>query len=496
MAIPQTKYVNIISSVGGTSQVSQRDLMGRIFTANPLVPAGAVVEFSGGSANALTAVGNYFGIASEEYKFASKYFGYVSRKGTMAQKISFAPHITTDTSAVLYGAVKSASLADFTSVSNGELNFTADDTVFALSGVDLTAATSLTEVAQVIQTAIDAVVADVVDFVYDSTSGRFALSTVATGEGHTLTYATGNLAGLLGMNEGNNGAILSDSAVATSGLQALADSAETSNNFYSFTFLTDISGEEKAIAEWVQAQNVRYMWSLGVSVSNAGTMSSDLLEYRGIGLTLDAHDEKAEFLPMAVSGAINFNEANASTDFMYQQAGGITASVSSQADADAYDAIRVNYYGSTQQAGNLISFYQNGVLTGDITSMGVYVNEAWLKDAISTNILNLRLSLDSLPANETGLGYVKLAVQEVIEKALFNGVISVGKTLDATQRAYISQITGNSSAWQDIQSVGYWLTAEIKKYTENDVEKYKVSYLLVYAKGDSINFVDGRDIMI
>lgn len=496
MAIPQTKYVNIISAVGGTSQVSQRDLMGRVFTANPLVPAGAVVEFSGGSSAALTAVGNYFGMASDEYKFASKYFSYVSRKGTMAQKISFAPHNTANTSARLFGAVKSASLSDFTTLTNADVTFVADSTTFALTGLDFSSETSLNGVATVIQTALDTVSDDKVDFAYNATLGRFEASTVATGADHEISYATGSLAELLGMNEGNTGAILSESAVATTGLQALKDSAELSNNFYSFTFLTSVSGEETAIAEWVEAQNIRYMWSLGVTTANASTMSASLLEYDGVGLTLDVNNEKAEFLPMAVAAAINFDDANASVDFMYQQASGITPSVSSQTDADAYDAIRVNYYGSTQQAGNLISFYQNGVLTGDITSMGVYVNEAWLKDAITTNLLNLRLSLDSLPANETGLGYVKLSIQEIIEKALFNGVISVGKTLDSTQKAYVAQLTGDASAWQDIQSVGYWLTASIQKYTENNVEKYKVTYLLVYAKGDSINFVDGRDIMI
>ncbi len=496
MAIPQTKYINIISAVGGTSQVSQRDLMGRVFTANPLVPAGSVVEFSGGSNTALTAVGNYFGIGSDEYKFASKYFGYISRKGTTPQKISFAPHATSATSARLFGSVKSASLADFTVLTNTNVTFKADSTTFVLTALDLHSATSFTDVASIIQEALNTVSDGVATFEYNTTLGRFVFATVATGAEHTVDYATGTLAPLFGMNEGNNGAIISESSGVTTGLKALSDSAELSNNFFSFTFLTSVTGEETDIAAWVKAQNIRYMWSMGVTSANAGTMASAMAEYDGVGLTLDKHSEKAEFLPMAISAAINYGVANASVDFMYQQASGITPSVDSQTDANAYDAIRVNYYGSTQQAGNLVSFYQNGVLMGDVSSMGVYTNEAWLKDAIFTNLLNMRLSLDSLPANETGLGYVKLSIQEIIEQALFNGVISAGKTLDTTQKAYISQLTGDAGAWQDIQSVGYWLTASVVKYTEQGVEKYKVSYLLVYAKGDSINFVDGRDILI
>lgn len=496
MAISQTKYVNIISAVGGVSQVSQRDLMGRIFTSNPLVPAGAVVEFSGGSSTALASVGNYFGTASDEYKFAAKYFGYISRKGTQPQKISFALHAASATPATLYGAVKSATLADFTVLTNIDVTFQVDDTTLALTALDLHSATSFAEVATIIQAALNTASADTAIFDYDATLGRFVFKSVATGADHSVQYATGTLAALFGMNEGNNGAIISDSSAATSGLNTLKASAELSNNFYSFTFFTDVSSEKEDIAAWVKAQNIRYMWSLAVSSANAGTISSALMDYDGVGLTLDVNNEKANFLPMAIAAAINYETANASVDFMYQQASGITASVTGDTDATAYDTARVNYYGSTQQAGNLVSFYQNGVLLGSVSSMGVYTNEAWLKDAITTNLLNLRLSLDSLPANTTGLGYVKLSIQEIIEKALYNGVISVGKTLDATQKAYIAQLTGDAAAWQDIQSVGYWLMATVEKYTESGIEKYKVSYLLVYAKGDSINYVDGRDILI
>lgn len=487
MAIPQTKYVNIISAVGGTSQVSQRDLMGRVFSNNPSLPYGAVVEFTG-----IDAVGNYFGTASAEYTFAEKYFGYVSRSGNIPQKISFALHSDTALGARLYGKAKSTTLGALTELTNADITFKIGGTEYAATGIDLSSATSFANVASLITAALPEAALTAIDsFVYNADLARFVLTASATGAESTIDYATGSLASLLGLDAAD--AILSNGSAAETGLIALKSSAELSNNFYSFTFLTSIAGEEESIAAWVKAQNIRYMWSLGVTSANASTMASALAEYDGVGLTLNAD---CVFLPMAIAAAINYDLPNASVDFMYQQAAGIEASVNSQADQEAYDAIRVNYYGTTQQAGDLVSFYQDGKLLGSVASMGVYVNEAWLKDAFFTALLNLRLSLDSLPANETGLGYVKLAMQDIIEKAQNNGVISIGKTLDATQKAYISQITGDKSAWQAIQSVGYWLDAQIVKYTEAGTEKYKVSYLLVYSKGDSINFIDGKDILI
>lgn len=489
MAIPQTKYVNIISAVGGTSQVSQRDLIGRVFTDSSLVPAGAVLEFTG-----LDTVGNWFGTESDEYAFAAKYFGYISKSGNIPQKISFALHSVEAKSARLYGKAKATTLAYLQTLTNADITFVVNETSYALTGINLTSATSFADVATIISAAIPSAAQTVIDTVaYDSTLARFSIETISTGSTVTMGYATGSLAETLGMSEGSNGVILSDGSDATTALNALKESAELTNNFLSFTYLTSVAGEEEAIAAWVKAQNVRYMWSLGVTSANASTMATALKDYDGVGLTLSAD---CVFLPMAIAAAINYDLPNASVDFMYQQAAGIAASVTSAADQEAYDAIRVNYYGTTQQAGNLISFYQDGKLQGSIASMGIYVNEAWLKDALFTSILNLRLSLDSLPANETGLAYVKTAIQEIIEKAQNNGVISAGKTLDATQKAYVGQITGDKNAWQSLQSIGYWLSATVEKYTEQGTEKYKVSYLLVYAKGDSINFVDGKDILI
>ena len=489
MAIPQTKYVNIISAVGGTSQVSQRDLIGRVFTDSSLVPTGTVLEFTG-----LDAVGNWFGTESDEYAFAAKYFGYISKSGNIPQKISFALHSTEAKPARLYGKSKATTLAYLKTLTNADITFNVGGTNYTAESINLTTATSFADVASAIQAALPSAASGIIEDVsYNADWGRFIVESTATGSTATMGYATGSLASVLGMNEGSNGVILSNGSDASTALNALEESAELTNNFLSFTYLTSVAGEEEAIAAWVKAQNVRYMWSFGVTSANASTMATALKDYDGVGLTLNAD---CVFLPMAIAAAINYELPNASVDFMYQQAGGITPSVTSATDQEAYDAIRVNYYGTTQQAGNLVSFYQDGKLQGSIASMGVYVNEAWLKDALFTSILNLRLSLDSLPANETGLAYVKTAIQAIIEKAQNNGVISAGKTLDSTQKAYIGQITGDKNAWQSLQSIGYWLSASVEKYTENETEKYKVSYLLVYAKGDSINFVDGKDILI
>lgn len=489
MAISQNKYVNIISAVGGASSIVQRDLMGRVFTSNALVPAGQIIEFSGGMVVALENIGSYFGITSDEYKFAEKYF-QVNKKGMAPQKISFARYDSSAAGAYLYGKT-GVKLADLQAITAGTLTITVNGVEKEYTAINLSAATSFADVATTLTTAItsDGLVAT-----YDE-NGRFKIATSATGAEQTLSYATGTVATALGMTSSTG--ILSDGTAGHTALECVSGAATLSNNFFSFCFLDTIGNSDiEALAQWASNQNVRYMYSVGVNATNYEAVQDLVKTYDGVALTLDIHNAHAEFMPMSRLAAIDYSSANAAISMFYQQFNGVDPSVNTTEDAQTFDALRINYYGVTSQAGQDVSFYQNGVLQGTITDMGVYANEAWLKDAFLTKILNLRLGVDSLPANDVGVGLVMGTMMDVVNESLYNGVTLPGKTLDSTQKAYINQITGNTDAWMNVQSSGYYLDAQLVKYTENDVEKYKVSFLYVYSKGDSINYVDGRDIMI
>ena len=491
MAISQNKYINIISAVGGAETVRQRDLMARVFTTNYLAPVGQVVEFTGGSVVALETVGEYFGVTGDEYKFASKYF-QTNKKGLAPQKISFGGFSASDTPAMIIG-VRGVKLADIQAITTGTLSLTVDGVDKSYTAINLSSAADLTGVA----TALTAVVtSDGLAVEYESTTGRFNLKTVATGEEEVLSVAEGTVAELLGWTATKG--VMVEGHDAMTAVETVVDSEGLSNNFFSFCFIgTTLSNSDiTALAEWTSTQNVKYMFSLGVNPTNAETIQGLVSSYDGVALTLDIYDDMAEFMPMSRIASIDYTKPNAAISMFYQQFSGVEASVNKTSVAQDYDALRVNYYGATSQAGQEVSFYQNGLLQGSITDMGVYANEAWLKDAFITAILNLRLGLDTLPANNTGVGLVLATMMDVVNQSLYNGVTLSGKTLSSTQKAYITQLTGDSDAWMKVQGNGYYITADLVKYTEDNVEKYKVSFLYVYAKGDSINYVDGRDIMI
>ena len=486
MAITQTKYINIISAVGGSEPLRQRDVIARVFTTNYLVPAGQVVEFSGGMNAALASVGEYFGVTSDEYKFASKYF-QVNKKGVAPQKISYAGFATEARAAMVIGGASAATLSQIQAITAGTLTIGSD----SYTSINLSSATDLASVA----TALTAIVtSDGYVVTYDATNARFVLATSTTGAEAEIGAVSGTVADLLGWTNG----VKTDGVAAKTALETVTASAELSNNFFSFCFLGSVLSNDDitAIAEWTSTQNAKYMFSLAVTNTNAETIANLVKSYDGVALTLDLYNDMAEFMPMSRIASIDYTKANAAISMFYQQFAGVQPSVNTTTEANAYDALRVNYYGETAQAGQEVSFYQNGVLQGSITDMGVFANEAWLKDAFITAILNLRLGLDTLPANNTGVGLVLATMMDVVNQSIYNGVTLPGKTLSSTQKAYITQLTGDNDAWMKVQGNGYYITAELEKYTENNVEKYKVTFLYVYSKGDSINYVEGRDIMI
>ena len=82
MGIAFTKYVKITSGVAGQAALGARELIGRIVSTNPLIPPGAILEFT-----TLASVLSYFGSTSEEYKRALQYFSRISKAITTENKI-------------------------------------------------------------------------------------------------------------------------------------------------------------------------------------------------------------------------------------------------------------------------------------------------------------------------------------------------------------------------------------------------------------------------
>lgn len=499
MAISITRYVDITSGVGGAAQVNARNLLGRIFTTSPLVPTQAITEMT-----TLQDVADFFGTASEEYARAAFYFGYVSKTATSPNRISFASYQSSALAARVYGARNPATLAQLQAVLSGQMVVTIGAQSITLASINLSTAVDLAGVAAIIQTAIrtgPGAAFTGATVTWNATGARFEMIAGATGA-NSISIAntsTGTQVGpLLGWV--GAGAVLVYGVAAQQPVDAVIAATAISNNFGSFIFLPSLTLDQvTAVATWNDTQNVSYLYSVPLfSDQVASTWFNALQNISGVALTLSpiatSNTEFPEMLPMCALAATDYSRRNATLNYMYLQAA-LTPSVSTDAIASSYDAIRVNYYGQTQQAGNNISFYQRGVMMGlatDPTDINVYVNEMWFKDAITVALMNLLLALPRVPANSSGQAQLVTACQDVIETARLNGVISAGKPITATQQAFITQVTGDENAWREVQSQGYWFDIVIQVVGT----EYQAQYTLVYSKDDTVRKVVGSNILI
>lgn len=497
--IPISRYVAITSGVVGAAAVPERELIGRFFTENPIAPTNTVLEFTSAAD-----VGTYFGSTSDEYKRAVFYFGWVSKNATSTQKISFARWANVAVASTIYGNVANYAVSQFTSVTTGDFTLTLGGFTHHLTAIDTHLAATLADVAADVQTAINAYSAGGTAWTsatvtYNSTRKSFNLVSGLTGD-DTIAIAAGvtvDMAALLGWE---TGAIFSNGQAIQTITAVLTSSAGTSNNFGSFTFIPALTIDQiTEAAIWNNAQNVQFIYSIATSATNASAWSAALINIGGTtGNLSPLSTEFPELEPMMIFAATNYEKRNSVQNYEFQQFN-LTPSVSSSANADLYDGLRINYYGQTQNAGQLISFYQKGVMFGlptDPLDTNLYANEIWLKAAMTSSLMTLLLALANLSANSTGRAQVLTIIQGVINRAVTNGTISVGKTLTDTQKAYITNATGDNLAWHQVQNSGYWVDAEVVPYVESMVTKYKIVYTLIYSKDDVIRKIEGSDQLI
>lgn len=496
MSIAFARYVRIDSGVGGGAAVARRDLIGRILTDNPLTPGGSVLEFT-----TAADVAAYYGPESTEARIAASYFSYVTA-GTPARasRIGFGRYAPGGSPARLIGADGPKSLATLQAINAGTLALLVDGAPVSITPIDLTGAVALSDVANTVQTAVAANAAltgATVD--YNPVTRRFTLAASGLTTTRIELDSTTPLAAALGWTDG---ALVSEAVQPQTAAGAFTASQNITDNFGSLAVYPPVSLDDYIdLAEAVAAANVKYMLMVPVQRADAEMWAASLAGYAGTAITLSPYaGEFPELLPMIQLAATNYSARNAVQNYMFRQMGGVTPSVSTDAEADAMDALRVNYYGRTQTAGQQIAFYQRGVLQGGVSApvdMNTHANEQWLKDAMAAAIMDLLLSAGRVPANVTGRGQVLAVLQSGVDQALFNGVISVGKALTAQQRAAVTESTGDPLAWHQLEQAGYWVDARVEQVTgPGGIAEYRVVYLLVYSKDDAIRSVSGTHQLI
>lgn len=504
MPISQSKYVDIKSGINRTQLAREKELIARIFTTNEVVAKQEVLEFED-----IKDIINLFGAETDETKIATKYFSFVNKYARKPKKISFARDFSAGFDGYTQATKECATLAEFktTYPSPKGMTMTYGDKQYnkaPIMAIDLTSCNSLADVATLVQGWIrtafeDDDILQSSTLTYDSGSNTFRFEPNEDSDRNTFMSFTGNFAEMLGLAD-NQVPIKSFGADASSYSDVFDYSYQLNNNFATFVF-TDNTISANNIATLANHIKEKYpsefMYVVPVTESNKDTIQSAVSTIDGVSLELCEGEGAYNFvMPMAITATTDYDKENGTVNYMFTQYNEMAVVVDDDDNANANDNLKINYYGRTQQAGNKLAFYQNGVLQGGFQDQNIYVNEIWLKDALSTKFLNYMLSTSNWYANKAGQSIGQGLITDVIDRAKLNGTITTEKEINEDDRVFILNITSDENAWRQIYQEGYYLVTDIVKVTENNQIKYKFVYTLIYSKGDSIKKVEGYNILV
>ena len=450
MAIPARQIVDVTPRVINAG-VPDLAMSGLLLTKNPLC------IFPDMSFSSATAVGAYFGYDSNEYKAALKYFMGYDNAFKRPDTLKFARRVDVAVAGELIGG-SAAKLSDLKAITAGSFSIDVDGTTVNVTGLDLSAATTQSDVATALQAKITGTTVT-----YNSNLNAFIVVSATTGENSSVSVATGTSADALGLSSATG-------AVAQAGMAAMSEDANMTaiaradGNWVSFTTLYSADDDEViALAEWTNNQKVEYAYfpytnADGDTVpSNPNNLPNTLktADYEGTVLMFGTIDHAVA--AMAIWASVDWNRYNGLPTMAFRSQNGLAASVTDETVAENLLSMNVNYYGRYASRVEDFTFFYNGKLTGgDFGFIDAYIGNIWLRNALQNAILNGLQQVARTPYTDAGYNQIRAWCLDPINRGLNNGVIQAGLNLSEAQKAQLYNEIGQDVSEQ-LYTDGYFL---------------------------------------
>ncbi len=461
MSLPASRIVSVSSRVlsGGASDLETN---GMLLTKSQLIPSGQpAMIFSSASE-----VADMFGAQSVEASFAQQYFTGCKNQQRAVRTLVIGRRIAENAPAWIRGGAVKADLAGFQTVSDGVMKITVNAEEKTVSALDLSEATSLSEVAEKVATAIGGVTG-----AYDSELGMFTFTTETTGVNATVEFAEAgeggtDLAEMLCLTQ-DEGAVLSQGVDAETEAQTMDAICTVTRNWVGFTTAWEAEqAEVEALAAWTDGTGDDYVyvpWSTDESMCNQLTQSATIGaalvdKYNCTGMVYGGLQYAAFVL--AVGASIAWNRTQGMKVWFAKSASGMTPNVVDESVANALEAIRVSYFGEFATRNDDFQFFNRGTLASDYYGFfDVLYGSIYLRNAIQVSCMSGFERTNRTPYNARGEALIRAWCQDPINRCKENGVIDEGLELNESQRAQLMQDLGDDAetAIQDLATKGYWI---------------------------------------
>ena len=444
-SIPASALVSVIAGVISAGGASLQ-MNGLCLSESNRVPVGQVLQFPSAAS-----VGAYFGTSSTEAQIAAIYFAGYDNSHVKPGALLFAQYVGAPVSAYLRGGnVSALTLAQLQALT-GVLTVTVDGTVHTSATINLAAATSFSNAATLILAGFTAPGFTVT---YDSVSGGFILTSSTTGATSTIGFGSGTLSAGLALTSAT-GAVTSQGAIASVPATFMGAITANTQNWASFFLAFDPDGgsgntQKLAFAAWVNTTGNRYAfidWDTDITPTastNAAASQGQILQglnSSGTCLIYGTDWSKAAFISGAIA-SLDFTQLNGRATFAFRSQTGLGADVTSQTIAQNLLANSYNFYGAYATANQGFTFFQNGSVTGPFKWLDTYVGQVYLNNALQLALMNLLVTIPSIPYNQSGYGLIRQACMDPINNALNFGTIRAGVTLSALQIAEVNNAAG------------------------------------------------------
>lgn len=493
--------VSVVPSVIGAGGAAL-DFNCLAITKSNRVPIGAVQPFP--TAASVTA---YFGAGSAEATFAAIYFQGFDGSTRKPSSLLFAQKNGGNVAAYLRGGnVSGLTLAQLQALT-GNLTLTVNGTPITSGTINLSAATSFSNAATIIQAGFTTPPFSVT---YDAISGGFVFLTTTTGPGATIGYATstaGGLAGSLLLTQAT-GAVVSQGAAPANSENAFMNSVvQVTKNWATFATVFDPdqgSGNTSKMnfASWAGGQGNQYIYvawdqdtspgttfpassSMGVLLNQAGTSGTVCIT--GTDLS------KAAFICGAIA-SLDFDRKNGRANFAFLSQSGLTPDVTDDKTASLLEQNGYNYYGAFATRNQGFNFFYPGSVTGPYDWLDSLVCEIWMTNSLQVDLMTLLTSVKSIPYNAAGYALIRQACMNTINAALNFGAIRPGVSLSPLEAAEV-----NNAAGVDIDQVlntrGWYLQILDASATVR-AARGSPPCTLWYMDGGSVNKINLASIMV
>lgn len=462
MSINASYLVSLTPRVlsGGSADLETN---GMVLTSTYLLPTSTPAM----SFTSAQAVADVFGAASPEAGFAQQYFTGLTNQAQAPKALIVGLNMQTEMAAWIQSAPITATLSELQAISDGALTISIDGSPVSATGIDLSEAQSLSEVATTVAAKLTGTTG-----AYNSDLNAFVFTTSQTGATASISYATAgsggtDLSSMLGLTQAA-GAVLSPGVAAMTPAQNLDAIVAVTANWSQFTTLDEVTEQEtaEAYAAWADVADdyVYIFWSTDSKMTSQTTQSSTiaaaLQNTYNCTVMLYTESNDAAAAALAYPATIKWNQEQGMKVLFGKSATGIAASVTDETVAATLDALSVSYVGQFATRNAEFSFFNRGETASSM--YGFYdtlIGMIWLRAKIQRACMDGFSTVNRVPYNAKGYTLIKAWISDPIRAAKTVGVIDTGLALSDSQKAQITQEVGQDIS-NELFTNGYYLQVD------------------------------------